>query len=91
MFKKGQSGNPKGAPKKGLAMRDVFLKFMAAKEAGNLTRLEMVINKLKENALGGDTAACKWLAEQCIGKAVETVDANVKGDIKITINKIVDE
>jgi hypothetical protein len=94
-FKKGQSGNPKGAPKKGHSMREAFLEYFSAQrpdEEKGVTRFLRVMQVLETNAIDKqDTVAAKYICDQVIGRAKETMDANLTGEVKITINKIVDE
>ena len=94
-IKKKQVLNPTGRPKKGCSMREAFINYFqsqAPKEKKGVTRFIKIIEVLENNATEKkDTVAAKYISDQVIGKARETVDANVSGDIKITINKIVDD
>lgn len=58
-FKPGQSGNPRGRPRKGQATADR----LRAQIADDVPE---IINQLREAALGGDVQAAKLLLDRCI-------------------------
>ncbi|MCP4986593.1 MAG: hypothetical protein GY928_11225 [Colwellia sp.] len=93
-FKKGQSGNPNGAPKKGETLRDAYIAFFSEKykKDKKFTRFQKVLMTYGENAIEKNCSITqKHIIDQLIGKAKETVDANLTGDINITINKVLDK
>lgn len=91
-IKKGEVRNPKGPPIKADSMRQMFIGYFSSCNKGEKkTRLENIIKTLHDKAMDGDIIAAKYITDQCIGKPKETVDANLTGDVNITINKIVDE
>jgi hypothetical protein len=85
---KGQTNNPSGRPKKDLVARAMFVDYLSQKidPKDKKTRIESVVDTLIENATNKkDTIAAKYLADQYYGKARETVDASVSGDLNVTI------
>jgi len=66
-YKKGQSGNPKGAPKKDWTMTELYRK--AGEEVGEtgLTKKELVAQKLWKIAEKGDITAIKELGNRIDG------------------------
>lgn len=90
-WKKGQSGNPAGATKKENRIADIIemagRQIIDKKERWTLLA-EVMFKAAIDN---GDMNVARYLIDRRYGKPKETVDANLKGDINITINKIVDE
>jgi hypothetical protein len=78
-FQKGKSGNPGGRP----AHQTKYLK--------SLVRLvksddwKAVIVKAIEQAKRGDKAARDFLADYCLGKPVQPVDANVDAIVRFLV------
>jgi len=50
-FQPGQSGNPAGRPKKGLAVTEIAREFMVTKAEGGITRLELLLATLYAMAI----------------------------------------
>lgn len=92
-FKKNQSGNPKGPPKKEFTKRAFFDAFFSAKDPKTKkTRIEVVLEAYYKNAIEKeDTNTQKHIIDQIYGKAKETLDANLSGEVNIIINKTVDK
>ena len=74
-FKPGQSGNPKGRPKKGLALTDI-LRDIGNTKQGNKTKKQMMLEKAYELALSGDLRAIQFIVERIDGKALERLSVN---------------
>lgn len=75
-FAKGQSGNPRGRPKKGEALTDILrtLAHEPPTQRSKYTRKEAVARKLWQMAIGGDIAAIKYLYDRIDGKPTEQVE-----------------
>ncbi len=76
-FKKGQSGNPGGGPKKEVCI-PAMLREMSAEidefdSEKKRTVLQSICKKALEQAIGGDKDARNWIADRMEGKALETV------------------
>lgn len=86
-FKKGQSGNPKGAPKK-LPHLDELLKDILGDEKNNITLMQGIIMKLASKALAGDLNATKILLEYAYGKPHQSIDLT-SGNEKIEAIRVI--
>lgn len=71
-FEKGQSGNPKGRPKKGTAIADILNKLLDTPK-DNKTRREIILDKVLTMAESGDMAAINFIADRTEGKALERI------------------
>lgn len=74
-FKKGQSGNPNGRPKK-LPELDKLLADVLGEEKDGLTAAEAILKALRMKAAKGDIRAAEVLLERAYGKAKQTMDIN---------------
>jgi len=80
-FKKGESGNPKGRPKKGTTWKDVITRLTNQaridesdeKKQKKLVK-ELIIKKQIELAMAGDKHATKFLAEREEGMPRQSID-----------------
>jgi len=82
-WKKGQSGNPKGRPLKGLAITDL-LKELLDTPLGEKTRRELIMDNVIEMALNKDRWAIEFITERTEGKALERVETKeVKDEVEI--------
>ena len=76
-FKPGQSGNPKGRPKKELCLTDILREQANIEDVetlqGKIKRKHAIANKLWELAMSGDVAALKYLYDRVDGRPIETV------------------
>ena len=85
VFKPGESGNPKGRPKKGLAWAEIINKVsedlafdkennpIEDSEGNHLTYREVIVRKAMVMAANGDKDARKWLAERSEGKPIQPI------------------
>ena len=72
-FKKGQSGNPNGRPKK-LPQLDKLLADVLGEEKDGLTAAEAILKKLRQMATTGNLRAAEILLDRGYGKARQSVD-----------------
>ena len=88
-WKKGQSGNPAGKPKGAQSNKTILKKFLAVKmqqknpftgEMEEMTVKELINLKQIANALEGDLATYKELADREEGKVTNNVDISTKGE-----------
>ena len=68
-FKKGQSGNPNGRPKKGKSLTEAI-------ERG--IPYDLVVKKLKELVEAGDVAAIKYVCDRVDGRPRETLETIIE-------------
>lgn len=66
-FQPGQSGNPGGRPKQAKQFRDALLRQLD-KAGDDGKKLDSVARRLVENAIGGETAAIREIADRIDGK-----------------------
>ena len=65
----GQSGNPNGRPKLGLALTDVLREHMEASDEGDtVPRKQRLAEKLYELAMAGNVSAVEYIANRLDGK-----------------------
>ena len=75
-WKKGESGNPNGRPKKGFAIADI-LNQIGDTVKDDKTRREVVLEKAYIMAETGDLNAIKFIADRTEGKALERIETNI--------------
>lgn len=75
-FKKGQSGNPNGRPKK-IPELDKLLADVLGEEKDGVDAAKAILMALRLKAVKGDVRAAEVLLDRAYGKAKQTVDANV--------------
>jgi hypothetical protein len=78
-FKKGQSGNPNGRPKK-LPELDKLLADVLGEEKDGVTAADAILRKLRAMAAQGNIRAAEILLDRAYGKAKQSTD--------ITLNQI---
>jgi hypothetical protein len=75
-FKKGQTGNPNGRPKKlpelGKLMADIL-----GDEKNGLSTAERILKAIEAKALKGDIKAAEVLLDRAYGKPKQTTDTNI--------------
>jgi hypothetical protein len=75
-FKKGQTGNPNGRPRK-LPELDKLLAEVMGEEKDGLTAAEAILKALRAKATKGDIRAAEVLLDRAYGKAKQTIDNNL--------------
>ena len=75
-FKKGESGNPNGRPKK-LPELDKLLADVLGEEKDGITAGEVILKALRAKAAKGDVRAAEVLLDRAYGKAKQTMDVSV--------------
>lgn len=75
-FKKGQSGNPKGRPKK-LPQLDELLADVLGEEKDGIEAAKAILMALRAKATKGDVRAAEVLLDRAYGKAKQVIDANI--------------
>lgn len=78
-FKKGQSGNPKGRPRK-LPELDKLLAEVLGEEKDGTTAAEAILKALRLKAAKGDVRAAELILNRAYGKAKEQVDLTSNGN-----------
>ena len=71
-FKKGQSGNPNGRPKK-LPHLDKLLIDVLGEEKDGISAAEVILKALRAKAARGDIRAAEVLLERAYGKALQRI------------------
>ena len=74
-FKKGQSGNPNGRPKK-IPELDKLLAEVLGEEKNGLTAAQAILKALLAKAAKGDVRAAEVLLDRAYGKAKQQMDVN---------------
>lgn len=85
-FKPGQSGNPKGRPKKGTALTDLLrmkMEMPSSDFPGAPTVKDVITTKLIEMANGGDIAAMKYLMDRIDGTPTQVVEQDISAEVGI--------
>lgn len=87
-FKKGQSGNPKGRPKK-LPELDKLLADVLGEEKDGITAGEAILRALRSKAAKGDVRAAEVLLDRAYGKAKQHIEntINTTTPLVITLDK----
>ena len=75
-FKKGQSGNPKGRPKKIPELRELLANVLGDEKDGK-TAAEAILMALRNKAIKGDVRAAELLLDRAYGKARQDFDMNI--------------
>jgi hypothetical protein len=78
-FKKGQSGNPNGRPRK-LPELDKLLADVLGEEKDGITAAEAILKALRLKAAKGDVRAIEVMLDRAYGKAKQSVDHTTQGD-----------
>ena len=92
-FKPGESGNPKGRPKKGFAIADILneignektVQLIGDKEVKITNRKLLMINTY-QRAIKGERWAAEFIADRCEGKARQIMEIDI--DQKISMVEV---
>ena len=94
-WKKGQSGNPNGRPKKGHTLTDQIEKALAVRDIktgySNITRNEAIVAVLIKEALGGNIKAIDMIMDRVEGKPIQQTDIDLTGALNVPMVKIVNK
>jgi hypothetical protein len=86
-FKKGQSGNPKGRPKK-LPELDKLLADVLGEEKDGVSAAEAILKALRAKAAKGDIRAAEVLLDRGWGKAKQSIEhKGISADTHIHITR----
>ena len=75
-FKKGQTGNPNGRPKKLPELNKIMADILGDEKNG-LTAAERILKAIEAKALRGDIKAAEMLLDRGYGKPKQTTDTNI--------------
>lgn len=75
-FKKGQSGNPKGKPKK-LPHLEALLADVLGEDKDGIEAAKAILMALRAKATKGDVRAAEVLLDRAYGKVKQTVDNQI--------------
>jgi hypothetical protein len=78
-FKKGQSGNPNGRPKKLPELKELMA-LVLGEEKDGISAAEAILKAQRAKAAKGDTRAAEWLFERGYGKAQTHIDITTDGE-----------
>lgn len=84
-FKKGQSGNPKGRPKK-LPELDKLMADVLGEEKDGVTAAEAILKKLRQMASTGNLRAAEILLDRGYGKPKQQMDVATSGEQKFEVS-----
>lgn len=85
MWKKGQSGNPNGRPKKGDCLLDCIKIELKKKSLNGLTKEENIVGLLVTMAERGSIKAIELLMSYIIAKPTQGVDLNTRGALELIV------
>jgi hypothetical protein len=75
-YKKGESGNPNGRPRK-LPALDKLMADVLGEEKDGITAGEAILKALRAKATKGDVRAAEVLLDRAYGKPKQTTDTNI--------------
>jgi hypothetical protein len=75
-FKKGQSGNPNGRPRK-LPELDKLLAEVLGEEKDGITAGEAILKAIRAKAAKGDVRAAELLLDRAYGKPKQSIDTAI--------------
>jgi hypothetical protein len=83
-FKKGQSGNPNGRPKKVPKLEDVIDKVLGEENSKGESVPEVILRRLVTSAKNGSIKAAELILDRAYGKAKQNIELGGE----ITLNKV---
>jgi hypothetical protein len=83
-YKKGQSGNPNGRPRK-LPALDKLMADVLGEEKDGITAGEAILKALRLKATKGDVRAAEVLLDRAYGKPKQTHDTNITSSEPLVI------
>ena len=87
-FKKGQSGNPNGRPRK-LPELDKLLADVLGEEKDGITAAEAILKALRLKAAKGDVRAIEVLLDRAYGKAKQEINSNITSNqLEVVIKRM---
>jgi hypothetical protein len=92
-FVKGQSGNPKGKPRKIPELNKLLAEVLGDEKEG-ITAAQAILSALRSKAIKGDVRAAEVLLDRAYGKSKETLDVTTNGESmnqKYDLSKLSDE
>ena len=75
-WKKGESGNPKGRPRK-LPELHVLLADVLGEEKDGISAAEAILKSIRAKAAKGDTRAAELLLDRAYGKPKQSIDNTI--------------
>jgi hypothetical protein len=84
-FKKGQSGNPNGRPKKLPELDKLLANVLGEENANGVTAAEAILMALRAKAAKGDIRAAEVLLDRGYGKAKQSIDLNADVTSRFTM------
>jgi hypothetical protein len=86
-WKKGETGNPNGRPKK-LPELDKLMAEVLGEEKDGITAAQAILNMLRGKAAKGDIKAAQLLLDRAYGKSKQNIDITTQGE-KVTVPTII--
>lgn len=83
-FKKGQSGNPNGRPRK-IPELDKLLADVLGDEKDGIEAAKAILMALRKKAIKGDVRAAEVLLDRAYGKASQKIENTIKSDKPLVI------
>lgn len=83
-FKKGESGNPNGRPKK-LPELDKLLADVLGEEKDGIEAAKAILMALRSKATKGDVRAAELILNRAYGKPKETIHQDITGELRLPI------
>jgi len=88
-FKKGQTGNPNGRPKK-LPELSKLMADILGDEKNGLTTAERILKAIEAKALRGDIKAAEMLLDRGYGKPKQTQETNITSSDPLVIIRTIE-